>query len=236
MGIFVRVVATLFAVCSASQLEAAERSPSGCADQRSRQFDFWIGEWRVTENGKLAGHNRIERVLDGCALIENWTGAKGGSGKSLNFFDRGDGLWHQTWIDRSGGALFLKGSFADGAMRMEGERPATDKQPATRHRITWTALADGSVRQLWESSPVDRAAWSRQFDGLYIRAKATASANASAPKRPADVPRDGSALRICVPTRVSAISAGGMPRWLVLRPGEFRERRFPILRAGCATT
>ena len=136
MGIFVRVVATLFAVCSASQLEAAERSPSGCADQRSRQFDFWIGEWRVTENGKLAGHNRIERVLDGCALIENWTGAKGGSGKSLNFFDRGDGLWHQTWIDRSGGALFLNGQFCrwrDAHGRRTAGHGRTTGDPASHH-------------------------------------------------------------------------------------------------------
>jgi hypothetical protein len=214
---------------------AADPTP-GCADLKSRQFDFWIGHWRVTENGKTAGHNHIERVLGGCALIENWSGAKGGSGKSLNFFDRDDGLWHQTWIDGSGGALFLSGKFEDGAMRLEGERPAADGQPPTRHRITWTPLADGAVRQLWESTPVGKVAWTRQFDGLYVRTNDLASAGDASGSRPA--------LRICAPARVnsrhapelrSAPNAKGIPRAVSHRDGEDRARPLPSPTEGCAT-
>jgi hypothetical protein len=62
-------------------MSAEEPLRSGCKDDASRQFDFWVGHWRVTEHGKLAGDNRIEPILDGCALLENWTGAKGGAGK-----------------------------------------------------------------------------------------------------------------------------------------------------------
>jgi len=160
------VITTLLASGTRS-MSAEEPLRSGCKDGASRQFDFWVGHWRVTEHGKLAGDNRVEPILDGCALLENWTGAKGGAGKSLNFFDREDGLWHQTWIDRSGGALFLAGKFENGAMRLEGERAATGEQPATRHRITWTPLPGGKVRQLWESTAVAKDLWSTQFDGLY---------------------------------------------------------------------
>ena len=163
------LVAALLAGASQS-MSAEEASKTGCSDIASRQFDFWSGHWRVTEHGKPAGDNRIERILEGCALLENWTGTQGGAGKSLNFFDRDDGLWHQTWIDRSGGALFLAGKFENGAMRMEGERAATGKQPAMRHRITWTPLPGGKVRQLWESTPAGKDQWSTQFDGLYERA------------------------------------------------------------------
>src|SRR3954447_26343877 len=120
---FAFVVVTTMLTGGALCLGAASPPPSGCKDGASRQFDFWLGHWHVTEHGKPAGDNRIERILDGCALLENWTGAQGGAGKSLNFFDRDDGLWHQTWIDASGGALFLAGKFENGAMRMEGERP-----------------------------------------------------------------------------------------------------------------
>ena len=160
------VITTLLASGTRS-MSAEEPLRSGCKDGASRQFDFWVGHWRVTEHGKLAGDNRVEPILDGCALLENWTGAKGGAGKSLNFFDREDGLWHQTWIDRSGGALFLAGKFENGAMRLEGERAATGEQPATRHRITWTPLPGGKVRQLWESTAAGKDQWSTQFDGLY---------------------------------------------------------------------
>ena len=168
---FIALLGASFLACMASLVTADEKPKRGCSDAEARQFDFWIGHWAVTEKGKPAGTNAIERILDGCALLENWTGAQGGSGKSLNFFDRGDGKWHQTWVDGSGGALFLAGTFANGAMRMEGERPAADKQPASRHRITWTPLAGGTVRQLWESSPSDKEAWTVQFDGLYTPIK-----------------------------------------------------------------
>jgi hypothetical protein len=145
----------------------ATKPPSPCAEAVAREFDFWIGDWKVSTQGKPVGTNHVERILDGCALIENWSGLKGGEGKSLNFYDRDDGLWHQTWIDRSGGALFLSGKFENGAMRLEGVRASSAKQPAARHRITWTPLSGGKVRQLWESSPLDKDQWTTQFDGLY---------------------------------------------------------------------
>jgi hypothetical protein len=146
----------------------ADPKPAPCSSEQHRQFDFWVGRWDVTlDQGKAAGRNDIQKILGGCALLENWTGAQGGTGKSLNFYDAVDGLWHQTWIDGSGGALFLAGKFANGAMRLEGQRPATSKQPAVRHRITWTPLPDGAVRQLWESAPEGKDDWTVQFDGVY---------------------------------------------------------------------
>jgi hypothetical protein len=164
------IAAGLLMLTGASCVSTAQEKPqAGCHGDRAREFDFWIGRWNVVEKGKPAGVNVIERILDGCALLENWTGAGGSTGKSLNFYDAGDSRWHQTWIDGSGGALFLAGAFANGAMRMEGERPASARQPATRHRITWTPLADGTVRQLWESTPVGAEQWTVLFDGIYTR-------------------------------------------------------------------
>lgn len=151
---------------------AAGQSPKPACDAPvNHQFDFWIGRWEVTANGKPAGTSHIEQLLNGCALLENWSSAQGGAGKSLNFYDSADGLWHQTWIDQTGGALYLAGSFKDGAMRLEGTRPASKQQPAQRHRITWTPMDGGRVRQSWESSPVDKDDWKVQFDGLYVPAR-----------------------------------------------------------------
>ncbi|HKE97306.1 MAG TPA: hypothetical protein VKB34_23545 [Povalibacter sp.] len=150
---------------------AAQSPKPACSDPINHQFDFWIGHWEVTANGKAAGTSHIEQILNGYALLENWSSAQGGAGKSLNFFDPADGLWHQTWVDQSGSVLYLAGGFKQGAMRLEGNRPASKQQPAIRHRITWTPLAGGQVRQLWESSPVDKDVWSVQFDGLYVPAR-----------------------------------------------------------------
>jgi hypothetical protein len=151
---------------------ADDPPPKPCASSVHRQFDFWVGQWNVTEAGQPAGYNDIQLILNGCGLLENWTGTQGGIGKSLNYYNAIDGLWHQQWVDGSGGSLSLAGKFENGAMRLEGLRPATAKQPAMRHRITWTALPGGKVRQLWESAPADKDEWSKQFDGIYERVAA----------------------------------------------------------------
>ena len=55
-------------------------------------------------------------------------------------------------------------------MVLEGEVRSADGS-RTRHRITWTPDADGSVRQLWESTN-DKGEWTVAFDGRYTRRKA----------------------------------------------------------------
>ena len=52
---------------------------------------------------------------------------------------------------------------------MVGPSP-TDPTKTVAHRITWTPGADGSVRQLWESSADGGTTWSVVFDGRYVRA------------------------------------------------------------------
>ena len=57
-------------------------------------------------------------------------------------------------------------------MVLSGERPPRpggDSTAPTLHRITWTPLPDGSVRQHWEASQDAGANWRTLFDGLYRR-------------------------------------------------------------------
>ncbi len=145
----------------------AANPPRPCGAPQHRQFDFWIGEWDVrTPDGKLAGTNRITPILGGCGLQENWTGAGGTTGTSLNTYDAARGLWHQTWIDSSGSVLLLEGSFRDGKMVLSGvTRPAGSA--TTTDRITWEALRGGDVRQLWEQSSDGGTSWTVAFDGRY---------------------------------------------------------------------
>jgi len=150
-----------------AQETAPTVAPKACAAPEHRQFDFWIGEWEVTTpNGTPAGRNRIESILDGCALSESWTGAKGGAGNSYNAYDRQTGRWHQTWVDNGGLVLRLDGVFADGKMILSGE--SRDSSGArVLNRITWQRTAPGAVRQLWETSRDGGGTWSVAFDGRY---------------------------------------------------------------------
>lgn len=139
-----------------------------CTSPAHRQFDFWIGTWNVTQAGKVAGQNKIESILNGCALMESWHGTGGVAGHSLNIYDSTRNVWHQTWVDSTGSLLTLEGRFANGAMVLEGV--ATDeKGMKARQRITWTAASADEVRQLWQSSTDAGKTWKTEFDGLYRR-------------------------------------------------------------------
>ena len=140
------------------------------ADAHRREFDFWIGEWEVTNPaGHAAGTNGITTVIDGFALREEWTGRGGIRGTSYSAYDASRGLWHQTWIDSSGSLLLLEGGVRDGVMMLEGLETDPRTDTATRHRITWTPIDPGHIRQHWESSVDGGASWTTAFDGRYRR-------------------------------------------------------------------
>ncbi len=144
-------------------------APPACSTPEYRQFDFWVGDWEVKgPKGAVVGHNKIDAILDGCALREQWTSAGKNRGTSVNFYDASSGTWHQTWIDNSGQPLHLVGRFRDGSMVMEQTVTGADGK-TTRHRITWTPLDGGDVRQHWESSTDGGTTWSTLFDGRYHR-------------------------------------------------------------------
>jgi hypothetical protein len=156
-----RIAASLLAV-------AGSASAAPCDAPEFRQFDFWVGEWKVTRpDGTLAGTNDVRREYAGCVVHERYTGGQGYSGESLNAYDAGRRLWHQTWVDSAGTFLLLEGGLRGSEMVLEGQ--TTDaKGLVTRQRITWTPNPDGTVRQHWETAS-ETGAWSTAFDGLYRR-------------------------------------------------------------------
>lgn len=153
-----------------AQPAQAPRSPA-CSGPEHRQFDFWIGDWDVTlPNGRAAGTNRIRQIHRGCALREEWRGASGSTGTSLNTYDSSTRRWHQTWVDDGGMLLQLDGGMRDGSMELSGSTVGANGI-RTVHRIRWTPLAGtpGRLRQLWESSTDGGRSWTIVFDGIYRR-------------------------------------------------------------------
>lgn len=167
------LVLLLAVALPATPADASAQETSPCSTPEHRRFDFWIGEWEVFDaQGKRAGTNVIERVLDGCVIRERWTGAGGMRGTSLNLYDVRDGLWHQTWVDSRGSRLELAGAYREDEMVLEGTVPSEDDPGSVvYHRITWSRLEGGRVRQLWEASRDDGKTWSVLFDGTYVRSK-----------------------------------------------------------------
>lgn len=155
------------ALCVAS-LGTAQQAPPGCTSAAHRQFDFWIGDWTVTDSAgaTVYGRNRITSEESGCLIHEHWTGAKGGTGQSLNFYDVAGTHWEQVWVGSGGQTLRLVGHLDGTRLLLEGEGLTPAGAPL-RHRAVWSPEPDGRVRQFWQTSADGGATWQVFFDGWY---------------------------------------------------------------------
>lgn len=140
------------------------------APPEARQFDFWLGDWEVwAANGRKAGDNRIESILDGHVLRETYQTPGFYRGTSTNAYHAAQRRWEQYWVDNTGLVLHLTGGLnTAGEMVLSGAGRSSQGAP-TVERITWTPNADGTVRQHWEQSADGGKTWSTAFDGLYKR-------------------------------------------------------------------
>lgn len=164
-------VGTLLVAAVGPAGDAQQTAPApACVAREYRQFDFWLGEWEVHANGKLAGRNRIEAILGGCALAEHWEGVGGGRGTSLNAYSVGDRRWHQTWVDAQGVRLAVAGGWDEATATMTLSGSVPDRQgDLVTHEVSWERRPDGSVRQRWRASRDQGVTWSGVFDGIYRR-------------------------------------------------------------------
>lgn len=150
----------------------AGQKSSACSSAAHRQFDFWLGDWEVfTPQGTPAGTNRVDRILDGCAVQEHWEATDGSRGTSLSSYDAVGRKWRQTYVDDTGQVLILEGDFRDGKMVLQGEK-AMGRQKGALQRISWQVVPGDKVRQRWDISQDDGKTWSVLFEGLYTKRKA----------------------------------------------------------------
>lgn len=75
-------------------------------DPAYHKLDFWVGSWDVYEkhDGSKGGTDVVEKILDGCGIVENWheLSPDGADGKSLFYYQRATGLWKQVWVTAVG--------------------------------------------------------------------------------------------------------------------------------------
>jgi hypothetical protein len=134
----------------------------------SRQFDFWIGNWNVYTGENLVGKNTVVFLQNKHIIQENWVSEKENfTGTSYSFYNAKTKKWHQVWIDKNGSNLLLTGEFANGKMVLTSSSDSNMGEPNSKHRITWTQLTNGDVKQVWESTTNDGKNWTIQFEGIY---------------------------------------------------------------------
>jgi len=139
-----------------------------------RLMDFWIGTWEVQSTGTPKGtpgaaKNVIEKVLNGCALWENWEPPMAiGHGKGLHVFNATLGKWEQHWVTASGAVVNFYGEFKDGKMRYTSEATLLNGSKATRVTTIYPIDKD-TVRQHGDQTTDGGKTWTPTFDLTYYR-------------------------------------------------------------------
>jgi len=154
-------------VMCGSAFAAPANPQSRCAAPEYRQFDFWAGDWDAYDADDLsrpAARVRVDPILDGCALREDYRGTNGLVGQSLNTWDAVRRVWHQSWVTNRGQLLVLEGELRDGKMTMRATEATAE---GTRlWRAVWIPQADGGVRETAETSS-DGKIWKQAFDMVF---------------------------------------------------------------------
>lgn len=149
-------------------MEGTLMAQAPCSTPAHSQFDFWVGDWEVysTAGDTIVGHNKINKILGGCVVEENWTGGSGFQGKSFNTYNVQDSTWNQVWVDMGGATYHFKGKFKDNVMHMKGKTPGRNGQMVW-FDMSYHPQADGAVRQIWKMSTDKGESWNTAFDGMY---------------------------------------------------------------------
>lgn len=156
----------------AKDLEKADHNSFPCKySAEYKQFDFWVGEWTVKQTGadQVVGSSSIQKILDDCVVLENWTGGRGNTGKSFNIYDSNTKKWEQYWVDSNGGRIFFSGHLNGTTMDYFADTDEQGKK-ATRH-LQFFHLGPDEVRQFSQRSEDGGKTWSVEYDFTYFRKK-----------------------------------------------------------------
>lgn len=143
------------------------QKPAPCDASEYHGFDFWIGDWDAFDFGtaKKDAHVRVDRILDGCVIHEDYQSVDGHKGESLSVYDDSRRVWHQTWVTNRGQLLIIEGNMQDGAMVLAGiDRTTGGKE---RHvRGIWQPV-NGGVRETAVTSTDEGKTWKPWFDLMF---------------------------------------------------------------------
>ena len=149
---------------------SSDNSPksSACAAPEYRQFDFWVGDWDAYDfdnSQKVVAHLRVDPILDGCVLREDYKGTDGHQGQSFTIYDATRRVWHQTWVTNRGQLLTIEGTLQNGEMILNGADRTTEG--IERHvRGVWKPEKDG-VRESAVTSTDGGKTWKPWFDIMF---------------------------------------------------------------------
>jgi hypothetical protein len=149
-----------------------------CSNPEVSQFNFWLGDWDLewpaeqmggADGDTGTGANRIERVLGGCVVEENFSTSDGSFlGRSHSVYDPAAGFWRQTWVDNQGGYLLFAGGMDGDTMELRTPVVERDGKLAV-NRMVFRDIATDSLSWDWQGSRDGGESWDDLWNISYRR-------------------------------------------------------------------
>jgi hypothetical protein len=149
-----------YLILAAVLLAGVNAFGAACTAPAYRQFDFWVGDWDVFDAdnpSQLVARVKVDRILGGCALREDYQAVDGKKGQSLSAYDATLKRWRQSWVTNLGEWLILNGG-------LDGSKMTLGNQKV---RGVWLPVT-GAVRETAVSSTDGGKTWKPWFD-LWFR-------------------------------------------------------------------
>jgi ketosteroid isomerase-like protein len=179
-GIFLITVSYSLLAIGICHAFASDASTAPCAASSYHNFDFWVGDWDVfdVDSPAKVAHARIDSILGGCVLREDYQATSGQEGQSFTIYDDTREVWHQTWVTSRGALLQIEGKFENGQIALSGRN-----QKGEMVRGEWKPV-NGEVREIAAKSTDGGQTWAPWFDIVFRRAHEADSKPAGATSDP----------------------------------------------------
>lgn len=165
------VFAVVFGLALATNGLAATDADTCAANAANRQFDYWLGNWKIGAEGSSGNaRSSVTLSLNKCMVVETWDGGRGHRGQNVFGYSADDKNWYGMFADNEGRVhVFTSGKVVDGTAEFEGTSRGP-KGESILNRVKVTRLNPDKVEQTWEKSKDNGATWNVVFRGDYSRA------------------------------------------------------------------
>ncbi len=139
-------------------------------NKESLQFNFWIGKWDLYTNGSLFGESKVDTLLDGFVIQEDFVEFPPDPfhGLSWTTYNTDTKLWEQTMIDNQGHHFLFIGEFKDGAIVFL--RNFKNKKGESRiQRTKFYNISQNTFDWTFDASSDDGKTWSLYYQVHYKR-------------------------------------------------------------------
>src|SRR5215468_9584665 len=148
--------------------QASATKPSPCSAPEFHQLDFWAGDWDVFDvdhSTTQVARVKVDRILDGCVLREDYQDNEGHQGQSFSIYDAALKAWHQSWVTNRGQLLLLDGGVHGDEVVLSATEHLLDGK-SKLIRGTWKPV-EGGVREIAVTSLDDGKSWKPWFDLMF---------------------------------------------------------------------